>query len=44
MNIEGIDGERGVALREAIEVDVGDNVAGRAAVSILENSVEIALD
>lgn len=44
MNIERIDGQRGVTLHETIEIDVGNNVARRAAVCILEDSVEISVN
>ena len=44
MNIEGIDGQRWLPLREPIEIDIGDNIAGGAAIGILEDPLQVALD
>lgn len=44
MNIEGIDGEGGLPLSETIEIDVSDNEARRAAIGVLEDSLEVAMN
>lgn len=44
MDGEGVDGQRGLLLREPLEVDVGDHEARRAAVGVLEDPVEVAPD
>lgn len=43
MNVEGIDGQFRLPLRKSIEIDVSHNVAGRAAIGVLEDSLQIAL-
>ena len=44
MDVEGVDGERGAAAQEAVEVDVGDDVAGRAAAGEAEDALQVAAD
>ena len=39
MNIEGIDGEGGLSLNEAIEINVGNDEATGAAIGVLQDSV-----
>jgi hypothetical protein len=44
VDVEGVDGERGAAAQEAVEVDVGDDVAGRAAAGEAEDALQVAAD
>lgn len=44
MHIEGIDGQRGLALREPVEVNEGYNEAGRAAIGVFEDPLKVTLD
>lgn len=44
MDVEGVDGDGGVALEEAVEVDVGDDVARGATIGEAEDAFEVALD
>lgn len=42
MNVEGVEGKHGVFVHEAIQVNVGDDEARRAAVCILEDPLHVA--
>jgi len=44
MNIERIDGQRGLPLRESVEINVGNDEARRATIGVLEDPFEVALD
>ena len=44
MRIEGADGQRGLALREPVKVDEGNNEARWAAIGILEDPLKVTLD
>lgn len=44
MNIERINGQRRLPLGEPIEIHVSNDVARRAAVGILEDPLQVALD
>lgn len=44
MNVEGIDGQRRLPLSKAIEINVCNNEARWAAIGVLENSLQVALD
>ena len=44
MNIEGVDGRRGLALREPVEVNEGNNEAGRTAIGVLEDPLKVTMN
>ena len=44
MRIEGAEGQRGLALREPVKVDEGNNEARWAAIGILEDPLKVTLD
>lgn len=44
MDIEGIDGQQWLRLSEAVEVDVGNDEARGAAICVLEDPLEVAVD
>lgn len=43
MNVEGINRKQRLSLREAVEVNVGNDEARRAAICVLEDPLEVAL-
>ena len=44
VDVEGVDGQRGLSAGEAVEVSVGHNEARRAAVGVLEDPPQVAVD
>lgn len=44
VDVEGVERERRLPLREPLEVDVGDHEAGGAAVGVLEDPLQVAPD
>lgn len=44
VDVKGVDGQGGLAVGEAVEVNVGDDEAGGAAIGVLEDPLEVALD
>lgn len=44
MNIERIDGQQGLALRESVEINVGNDEARGATIGVLEDPLKVALD
>lgn len=44
VDIEGIDGQQWLRLSEAVEVDVGNDEARGAAICVLEDPLEVAVD
>lgn len=44
MDIEGIDGQQWLHLSEPVEVDVGDDEARWAAIGVIEDPLEVAVD
>lgn len=44
VDVEGVDGERRAAAQEPVEVDVGDDVAGRAAAREPEDALQVPAD
>lgn len=44
MHVERIDGQKGLALRESVEINIGNDEARGATIGVLENPLEVGLD
>lgn len=44
MDIERIDGQQGLPLRESVEINIGNDEARRATIGVLEDPLKVALD
>ena len=44
MNVEGIDGQRGLSLSKTIQINVSNDVARWATIGVLEDSRKVALN